>query len=57
LTTRSTVSAGGSSPEAERQARCAAWRGIKYQYPGDTLETIEQVRTHNATGRNLKCWK
>lgn len=55
--TRQTVSAGGSSPEAERQARCAAWRKQTYAYPGDTLKTIDQVRVHNATGRKLNCWK
>jgi len=55
--TRTTVTAGGGNPEAERQARCAAWRRIQYSGQGDTLATIRSVRVHNAVGRKLQCWK
>jgi len=54
-TTRTTVSAGNSEPN--RAARCAGWRFIKYDGDVDTLETINQVRTHNAVGERKRCWK
>jgi hypothetical protein len=56
LTTRTTAVGSGVDKDTEKQARCAAWRKIRYQYPGDTLPTIEQVRTHNAAGKRLGCW-
>jgi hypothetical protein len=51
------VTDGGGNPEAERQARCAAWRRIAYSGQGDTLITIRAVRVHNAVGRKLQCWR
>lgn len=53
--TRSTVTAG-QSPSASK-ARCAGWRSIQYDYLNDTMGTIQQVRQHNQTGVNKKCWK
>lgn len=55
-TIRTTAVGSGVSPQAEKEARCGAWRAIRYQYPGDTLRTIEQVRVHNAVGKRLGCW-
>lgn len=54
--TRTTVTAGGGNPQAEREARCAAWRRIGYSGQHDTLVTIRAVRVHNAVGRKLQCW-
>ena len=38
-------------------ALCAPWRPISYSSKKDTPETVKQVRVHNKTGQNLKCWK
>ena len=35
---------------------CEPWRAIKYSGNKDTPLTVEQVRVHNQTGRNLHCW-
>ena len=40
-----------------RQSRCAAWRAITYSASKDTRMTVDQIRTHNAVGRKLGCWK
>lgn len=53
--TRTTVTAGNS--DANRAARCAGWRYIKYSGKKDTLETINQVRQHNTVGERKKCWR
>ena len=54
-TTRGTVTAG-NTPNASK-ARCSGWRPIDYSASGDTRETIDQVRVHNQTGVNKKCWR
>ncbi|CEG08705.1 hypothetical protein BN961_02123 [Afipia felis] len=38
-------------------ALCAPWRPIRYSAKSDTPETVKEVRTHNKTGQNLRCWK
>jgi len=38
------------------EAQCTAWRAIRYHHD-DTAKTVQQVRVHNKTGQNLKCWK
>lgn len=38
------------------KARCAGWRALDYDGQNDTLPTIEQIRIHNQTGVNKKCW-
>lgn len=38
-------------------ALCAPWRPISYSSKKDTPETVKQVRVHNKTGQNLRCWK
>jgi outer membrane biogenesis lipoprotein LolB len=45
---------GTSSTETE--AQCGAWRPLTYSGKLDTAPTIEGVRTHNKTGKNLGCW-
>lgn len=39
------------------EAQCAAWRRIRYSASKDTKMTVDQIRIHNETGRNLGCWK
>ena len=53
--TRATVTTGNSL--AASKARCAGWRAITFSAKGDTPRTIKEVRTHNQTGKNKKCWK
>lgn len=56
--TRTTVTAtGGSYRATEQQARCSGWRKITFDAENDTIDTIQQVRVHNRTGRNKRCWK
>lgn len=45
----------GSTVTATRTI-CAPWRAITYSGKGDTAPTKEQIRVHNRTGENLKCW-
>lgn len=45
-----------SSGVTTDKAQCVAWRSIRY-HAADTQKTIRQVRVHNRTGQNLKCWK
>ena len=53
--TRATVTTGNSF--AAFKARCSGWRAISFSAKGDTPRTIKEVRTHNQTGKNKKCWK
>lgn len=39
------------------EALCTPWRAIEYSASGDSPKTVRQVRVHNATGANLKCWE
>lgn len=41
----------------DTRSRCAAWRAITFSAGKDTRMTVDQVRTHNAVGRRLGCWK
>ena len=40
-----------------RQSKCAAWRAITYSASKDTKMTVDQIRTHNAVGKKLGCWR
>jgi hypothetical protein len=42
---------------ADSKARCSGWRAITFSAKGDTPRTVKEVRTHNQTGKNKKCWK
>jgi uncharacterized membrane protein YeiB len=55
VTTRGTATAGRA--KASHDARCAGWRAIDYSAKGDTTRTVTQVRRHNQTGVNKRCWK
>lgn len=35
---------------------CRPWKKISFS-KGDTDGTIKQVRVHDQTGRNLRCWR
>ena len=44
------TTAPASSPEV-----CLAWKRITYAYPGDTPETIVQIRAANAARKAYGC--
>lgn len=46
-----------TTSSTETKAQCAAWRPITYSLKGDTARTVKQIRVHNRTGQNLRCWK
>lgn len=61
-TTRSTVTGTALLSSAQRKvetkkARCGRWQKIKYDGQADTFETIWQIRIHNQTGVNARCWR
>ena len=35
---------------------CEPWRAITYSSKSDTAPTVKQIKIHNQTGRNLRCW-
>lgn len=50
------VTTGTLTSATNTESQCAAWRRIRYSVK-DTELTAVQVRQHNQTGRNLRCWK
>lgn len=48
---------GTSTTVTGSKTICKPWKALTYSAEQDTLETIWNVRTHNQTGRNLRCWK
>lgn len=54
------LSACGTIPIAgtvqSTKAVCVPWRKITYSYK-DTDLTRKQIKIHDQTGRNLRCWR
>lgn len=48
---------GQARGKTYRQISCASWKPIEYDSEKDTPLTVNGVRVHNQTGRNLRCWK
>ena len=48
--------AGMNSTGTGSRVACSGWKPITFSTAKDTKETVTQVRVHNQTGRNLKCW-
>jgi uncharacterized lipoprotein YajG len=49
--------AGCQTTATTAKTVCAPWRAITYSGTKDTPQTVRQVRVHNATGKNVGCWK
>src|SRR5262245_53993588 len=39
------------------RALCEPWRAISYSGKRDSSQTVREIRVHNRTGQNLRCWK
>jgi hypothetical protein len=51
-----TVFSNKQRVQAAQKARCSGWRKISFSAKGDTDETIGEIRSHNQTGVNKRCW-